>query len=78
LVPWVPLTHSDDPPEVMLSKCRERIEQVKDGSDRVGLLVVTQILAGLAYPDRALWQILGGPQAMLGIESPVLAWGSPW
>jgi predicted transposase YdaD len=70
LVPWVPLTHSDDPPEVVLHKCRERIDQVTDPSDRAGLLAVTQILAALAYPERKFLKMLGGPQVM--IESPLL------
>jgi hypothetical protein len=70
LVPWVPLTQSDDPPEVVLRRCRQRIDQVADASDRAGLLAVTQILAGLAYSDRRLLDLLGGPQVM--IDSPVL------
>jgi hypothetical protein len=71
LVPWVPLTHSDDPPEVVLTRCREQIDRVIDPSDRAGLLAVTQILAALAYPDRKLLELLGGLQ-MITIESPLL------
>jgi hypothetical protein len=70
LVPWVPLTHSDDPPEVVLVKCRERINQEADPSNRAGLLAVTQLLAALAFPNRSLLSLLGGPQVM--IESPLL------
>lgn len=64
------LTQSDDPPEVVLTKCRERIDQVADPSDRAGLLAVLQILSWQAYGDRKLLELLGGTQVM--IESPLL------
>lgn len=70
LVPWVPLTHSDEPPEVVLTRCRERIDQVTNPSHRAGLLAVTELLAALAYMDRKFLGILGGPQMI--IESPLM------
>ena len=70
LVPWVPLTRSDEPPEVVLGRCRERIDGVSDPSDRAGLLAVTQILGSLVYGDPRLLDLLGGFDAM--IESPYL------
>lgn len=70
VIPWVPLTKTDAPPENLLATCRERIQAVTDPTDRAGLLVVTQILAGLAFPGRKFLELFGGPEAM--IESPVL------
>lgn len=70
LVPWVPLSRSDQPPEVLLTRCRDVIDKVPDRVKRAGLLAVTEILAGLAFPDRRFLDIFGGPEIM--IESPVL------
>ena len=47
-----------------------RIDQQASPEERENLLAVTQVLAGLRYNERALFQILGGRKAM--IESPVL------
>lgn len=65
LVPWVPLTRTTVPPEVLLTQCRDRIVQVPDPTDREGLMAVTQILAGLAFPDRRFLDLFGGA-TMLG------------
>ena len=46
------------------------IVAVPDAADRKGLLAVTEILAGLAFPDRRFLDLFGGAEAM--IESPVL------
>lgn len=70
LVPWVPLTRTDLGPDQLLGVCRDRIAAVPDLTDRAGLLAVTQILAGLAFPDRRFLDLFGGAEAM--IESPVL------
>jgi predicted transposase YdaD len=70
LVPWVPLTQFDGPPETIFRECRVRIDQQADALERENLLAVTQVLAGLRYNDPGLFQILGGREAM--IESPVL------
>ena len=70
LIPWVPLTRSSLPPEELLTQCRDRLAAVPDPTDRAGLMVVTQILAGLAFPDRRFLHLFGGPEVM--IESPVL------
>src|SRR5206468_218623 len=50
--------------------CRDRLVAVPDATDRAGLSAVTQILAGLAFPDKRFLDLFGGAQAM--IESPVL------
>lgn len=70
VIPWVPLAQTDAAPESLMATCRERIQAVVDPTDRAGLLVVTQILAGLAFPGRKFLDLFGGPEAM--IESPVL------
>jgi hypothetical protein len=70
LVPWIPLTRTAQPPEQLLTRCRDRLAAVPDANDRAGLTAVAQILAGLAFPDRRFLDIFGGPEAM--IESPVL------
>jgi hypothetical protein len=70
LIPWVPLTKFDDPPEPIFRECRRRIERDAQGDEHDNLLAVTQVLAGLRYNDPKLFQLLGGRKAM--IESPVL------
>jgi predicted transposase YdaD len=69
LIPWVPLTRTNLAPDELMARCRQRLFEVPDPADRAGL-AVTQILAGLAFPDRRFLSLLGGPQVM--IESPVL------
>ncbi len=70
LVPWVPLTHFDGPPEPIFQQCRARIDEEAPPEERENLLVVTQVLAGLRYNEVERFQLLGGRNAM--IESPVL------
>ncbi|MBA4192293.1 MAG: hypothetical protein C0467_30350 [Planctomycetaceae bacterium] len=70
LIPWVPLARTTQTPEVLMTRCRDRLASVQDPSDRAGLMAVTQILAGLAFPDKRFLDLFGGAQAM--IESPVL------
>ena len=70
LIPWVPLTKTSLPPESLMTRCRDRLTHVADPTDRAGLMAVTQILAGLAFPDRRFLDLFGGAEVM--IESPVL------
>jgi hypothetical protein len=70
LVPWIPLTQFEGPPETIFRECRSRIDRHASALERENLLAVTQVLAGLRYNDPGLFQILGGHKAM--IESPVL------
>jgi predicted transposase YdaD len=70
LVPWVPLSKFDGPPEPIMHECRARIDRIGSRVERENLLAVTQFLARLRYNDEALFAILGGRQAM--IESPLL------
>jgi hypothetical protein len=70
LIPWVPLTRFDGPPEPIFRECRARIDRDAPPEEHENLLAVTQVLAGLRYNDPRLFQLLGGREAM--IESPVL------
>jgi hypothetical protein len=70
LIPWVPLTRTTETPDALMKRCRDRLAAVPGVSDRAGLMAVTQILAGLAFPDKRFLDLFGGAQAM--IESPVL------
>ena len=70
LIPWVPLTQFDGPPEPIVRLCRDRIDQDAPPGEHENLLAVTQFLARLRYDDPRLFQILGGRRAM--IESPLL------
>lgn len=70
LIPWVPLAQSNRPPEELVSRCVDHIGRVPDATERQGLLAVTQIMAGLAFPDRRFPEFLRGSKVM--IESPIL------
>ena len=70
VVPWVPLSAIDGPPEPVLRRCRERIDGEASAEERENMLAVSQVFAGLRYNDPALLAIFGGRQAM--IESPIL------
>jgi hypothetical protein len=70
LIPWVPLTRFQGPPEAVLEKCRDRIEQQAHPADQANLLAVSQVLAKLRYQDPQLLAILGGKRVM--IESPLI------
>jgi hypothetical protein len=70
LIPWVPLSHFEGPPDPIFQQCRARIDRDAPPAEHENLLAVTQVLAGLRYNDPRLFQLLGGRQAM--IESPVL------
>jgi hypothetical protein len=70
LVPWLPLTRFEGPPEVLVRQCRERIEQQGRPEEQVNLLAVTQVMTRLRYNDPGLLSILGGGRVM--IESPLI------
>jgi hypothetical protein len=71
LIPWVPLTDFGGPPDRLLRRCRERIDQQAVPKEQVNLLALTQVMARLRYPDPQLLTLLGGAQVM--IESPLIA-----
>jgi hypothetical protein len=70
LIPWIPLTKIDGPPEPVFRECRARIDRDAPPGDRENLLAVSQFLARLNYNDPGLFEILGGQKVM--IESPML------
>jgi hypothetical protein len=60
LVPWVPLAHSTLPPAELVSRCIQRIQAVPNDTERAGLLAVTELLAGFAYPDFSFVDLFRG------------------
>jgi hypothetical protein len=70
LIPWLPLTRFDGPPEVLLQQCRDRIDQRAPPEEHANLLAVTQVMTRLRYNDQQLLSILGGSRIM--IESPLI------
>jgi len=69
LMPWVPLTDFEGPPEPIIERCREVIDDAPE-AERVNLLAVTQVLTRLRYNDFGLLRLLGGHRVM--IESPLI------
>ncbi len=69
-VPFATLARYDGPPEELLERCRDRIEQEADASDRENLLTVSQVFAQLKFPNPQLLALLGGKHVM--IESPLI------
>jgi predicted transposase YdaD len=70
LVPWVPLTKFEGPPEPILEKCRERIDRQAPEVERANLLAVTQVYSRLRFKPSQYLSILGGRRVM--IESPLI------
>ena len=70
IVPWVPLMHSRERPEVVLEHCREQIERLAHPADKDTLLAVSQVMAELKFPDPRLLALLGGDRVMF--ESPLI------
>jgi predicted transposase YdaD len=69
VVPWSTLAHFEGPPEVLLQRCRDRIDR-EGGAQRANLLAVTQVYAKLHF-DKPEWlEILGGRKAMM--QSPLI------
>src|SRR6185437_1406065 len=63
------MAHYDGPPEVLLRRCRERIER-DGGKQKANLLAVAQVFAKLHF-DKPEWlDILGGSKAVY--ESPLI------
>jgi len=69
LVLWALLAHFEGAPEVLLQRCRDRIDK-EGGARRDNMLAVAQVFARLHF-DKPEWlNILGGKKAM--IESPLI------
>ena len=63
------LAKHDGPPEVLLQRCRDRIDR-EGGEQRANLLAVAEVFARLHFDKPELLDILGGSNIM--IESPWL------
>jgi hypothetical protein len=70
VVPWVPLAGTTEPPDALLRRCRERIEEQARPEEQANLIAVTQVMAHLRYNDPALLAIIGGRPMIL--ESPLI------
>lgn len=70
LIPWVPLSHYEGPPEPILEECRRRIDQQAKPEERDNLLAVTQVFMRMWYNNPRYFEIFGGRQIM--IESPLI------
>jgi len=65
MMPWVPLMHAAEPPEVVLRRCREVIDQRAPADEHDPLITVTQVFTRLRYKDPNLLSILGGKTVMI-------------
>ncbi len=70
MMPWVPLMQAAEPPETVLRRCREVIDQHAPAEEHESLITVTQVFTRLRYKDPNLLSILGGKSVM--IESPLI------
>jgi hypothetical protein len=61
---------ASEPPEVVLRRCREVIDQHAPAAEHESLITVTQVFTRLRYKDPNLLSILGGKTVM--IESPLI------
>jgi predicted transposase YdaD len=68
-VPWATLARYEGPPEVLLQRCRERIDR-EGGAQTGNLLAVAQVFAHLHFNKPEWLKILGERKAM--IESPLI------
>src|SRR5208337_1795680 len=59
-----------EPPEIVLRRCREVIDQHAPAEEHESLITVTQVFTRLRYKDHNLLSILGGKTVM--IESPLI------
>jgi hypothetical protein len=66
---WASLARYEGPPEVLLQRCRDRIER-DGGAQKPNLLAVAQVFAQLHFNKPGWLDILGGSQAM--IKSPLI------
>ena len=65
MMPWVPLMHADEPPEIVLRRCREVIDRHAPAEEHESLITVTQVFTRLRYKDPNLLSILGGKTVMI-------------
>ncbi len=72
MIPWVPLMHATEPPEVVARRCREVIDRNAPADEREQLITVTQVFTRLRYKDPNLLTILGGRTAMFEVLEALL------
>jgi hypothetical protein len=65
IMPWVPLMQATEPPEVVLRRCREVIDQHSQAEDHDRLIAVTEVFTRLRYKDSDLLSILGRNTEMI-------------
>src|SRR5208283_5304080 len=65
MMPWVPLMQAAEPPEIVLRRCREVIDQHAPADEHESLITVTQVFTRLRYKDPNLLSILGGKTVMI-------------
>jgi len=70
VIPWVPLSYIDGPPEPVLRECRARIDAQAPPGELENMLAVTQVLARFRDNDPGILALFGGRQSM--IESPLI------
>ncbi len=66
----MPLMQADEPPQIVLQRCREVIDRHAQAEEHDRLITVTQVFTRLRYKDPNLLSILGGKTVM--IESPLI------
>ena len=69
VVLWALLARYDGPAEVLLQRCRDRIER-EGGEQRENLLAVAQVFARLHFDNPQWLEILGGRKML--IETPLI------
>jgi hypothetical protein len=74
LLPLVPLAQSRESPALLFRQCWERIEQQGRRDQRVALLTITSILAGLRYTEARGWVETLGGKSMLAESSVYQQW----
>jgi hypothetical protein len=70
VIPYIPLSQFDEPPEVVLDWCRQRIEESAPPEQKNNLLAITWIMAAALYKDDEVLAHLLRRDAV--IDSPVL------
>jgi hypothetical protein len=65
IMPWVPLMQAAEPPEVVLRRCLEVIDQHSQAEDHDRLMAVTEVFTRLRYKDSNLLSILGRKSEMI-------------
>lgn len=72
VVPWVPLARTTLPPEALLRRCRDRIEQQAKPEVQQNLLAVTRVMASVRYNEPNLLSLLGGGTMSWFSELPLM------